>query len=74
MNTASTKSEPKYPRIELPKVTVEYSVECPQEVMGELLRYWDWVLTPEGQKVHPDDAKNHARCRRAIKVLLEFFE
>lgn len=51
------------------------TVPCPDDIAGELLRYWDGIFTPKaGQRFHPDDAEDHKKYRAAIKVLLEFFE
>jgi diphthamide synthase subunit DPH2 len=57
---------PEWPRITVP---------CPDNITSDLLRYWDWILTPrEGEWVHPQDKKDQKKYRAAIKVLLEFFE
>ncbi len=51
------------------------TVQCPDTVMAEILRYWDDLLTPrEGEWIHPEDVKKNKKFRAAIKVLLEFCE
>ena len=66
MNTKSKPAEPSWPKL---------TIRCPDDIGADLLRYWDWLLTPrDGEWIHPDDVKAHKRYRRAIKVLLEWVE
>jgi hypothetical protein len=50
------------------------TIDCPDDVTGKLLLYWDDIFTPqEGQWEHPTDKVKHKKYRAAIKVLMEFF-
>ncbi len=50
------------------------SIPAPDNITGELLRYWLHVLEPvEGRWTHPEDVARHERMRAAIRLLLEEF-
>jgi len=62
------KSEWKY---EWPKI----SVDCPEEVFVQWLRYWEETFTrrpKKGEWKHPDDVQAEKERLAAIRVLLKF--
>lgn len=60
------KLKPKWPTI---------TVEAPENLMPDMLRYWDHIFTSQkGFWQHPEDKKARKQYRAAIKTLLPFFE
>lgn len=50
----------------------EFTVACPDDITGQLLRYWEWLLTPRKNVwTHPDDISRNADIRKKIRALLE---
>lgn len=58
-------------KVEWPMLTVP----CPDDITGQILRYWDDIFSPrKGDWIHPEDKKRHKKYRAAIATLLPFFE